>query len=249
MPALLADINWGPLIPFGIFFVFLTLSILHATWKRAQRGQEDGGSTWIPPKIPPDDVGDFGEPTIVRRYVRPASAEFPAPSAPSGPRPLSPWEQELERVLRGERRPAAPPPLPQYDAPPVPVIVSPAYPRPLPEPPLEAFPPLLSREAINESGDLEAADLESAPMPTAPLASLESAATAYLRGSTLDRRVAGEMTRVDQRIAHAAPTAVPVNQGMSPDLRALIAGLRRPATARQAIIASLILGKPRALET
>ena len=49
----------------------------------------------------------------------------------------------------------------------------------------------------------------------------------------------------------AAGLAHELSQAMAahPELQALITGLRRPATARQAIIASLILGKPRALET
>jgi hypothetical protein len=85
-------------------------------------------------------------------------------------------------------------------------------------------------------------------MPSAPLASLAQAETAYDSGATLQDRVQEYLARADWKVERARPVLPPARATRSAELDQLVAGLRRPATARQAILASLILGRPKALD-
>jgi hypothetical protein len=85
-------------------------------------------------------------------------------------------------------------------------------------------------------------------MPSAPLASLTQAETAYGSGATMQDRVQEYLARADRKVEGASPVGPPRPATRSPELDQLVAGLRRRATARQAILASLILGRPKALE-
>lgn len=228
VPLLLAA-WWEPLIPFAMVVGFVGLSLLQMAWKRSQRHDPSGDQPWpFPPQAPGDPADD--PLASLRRYVRPSQPSSHGGSATPPPaRPLSPWEQELERVLRGEPSVS---PIP----PPPPVMVPAAeHPRETP------LPPLLVVREISESSDLE-----SAPAPSRPLASLTT--DTVDRAATLEDRVRAQMHQVDLRIGSATASKVPGRKvRLDPTVAALVRDLRKPATARQALIASVILGSPKAL--
>ncbi|HAB16780.1 MAG TPA: hypothetical protein PLX89_14165 [Verrucomicrobiota bacterium] len=235
MKSMLLAAGWGPFIPFIIFFVFLTLSILQAVRKRSQRSGTDDGRSWERPSEFPEDATDSEGRAIVGRYLRPAQSppatgtSFPPPPVIDAPRPLSPWEQELERVLRREP-PSMPAPAPAVPAP----SVAPA-----------------EWQAPNRGDtveDLLTHDLESAPMPSTPLASFATAEAAYSDASNLAERARAFLQSADSKVDHAAPTLPPRRRMKSPELTAFLAGFRQPVTARHAIMAAVILGRPKAFE-
>lgn len=220
--------NFEPLIPFVVFFVFLTLSLLHAAWKRSQRSDQSEPGGWDRPGEILTEGDEVGGGQVVRRYVRPSTPE----SVPPAPRQLTPWEEELERLLRGDGPPARPVPEPVVAAPPVappplgPVHEKPASPRPVttwvavgPAPMPKPVPPPVT--------------LVSARVAPAPVESLKARAQSYLQ-------------RTDGRPRALSP---PPRPGRSPDIAAVVTRLQSRQTARQAILAAVILGPPKALES
>ena len=149
------------------------------------------------------------------------------PSQPPLP-PVQPrWEtmREPGDALRETRVETVPPPLPRYPRGPV-------------------RPPIYADTAINES-----ADIESAPAPSQDLATLAPADDAYAVAAGLETRVAAHLREVDEGIANASPDHVRERSGgRSAEMEQVLALLRQPKTARQAVLASVILGPPRALE-
>lgn len=228
MNSLLADFELRDLRPFltvGII-VFMVVSWAFAAGRRMLR------ETWrdgLPgDRLPPPSPGDAREHEVVRRYVRPS--EMPPPPLPpqnsSVPPPLSNWQREIERVLRGETA-VAPPPRPQS---------RPAYRAPSPEP------------------YDETTELESAPAPVMPLATMaESAANQrqadamYEEAASLQERVARRMQTVDAKVKHSVPSAAPVTAAAS-EAAAVRSWLRQPDTARAALVAVAVFGPPRSME-
>ena len=170
-------------------------------------------------------------------------------------KPLSQWEEEIRRMLQGlDPQPPAPPPLP----PPPPIV------RQAPPPP----PAYQSRPVVVavEEGDSEE------PVPTY-LSSMETPDGAYRRAAGLERSVEGRMTRtsslgtateawnragsIDARIRarlreasnllHHSPVGK-VNKPRSAEAVRLVALFQNPATSRQALVTSFIIGPPKALE-
>ena len=232
----------GPWIPFIVFFVFITLSLLHVAWQRGRRSDRSDPEGWGGPARPLEEGEEVsGGTVVVRRYVRPGTASAPPPMPAPAPRPLTPWEAELEELLGGGRTPT-PAPTP---APPVPPVLPRASTesRPVPAPPPER------RWESSTVEDLLESSPESAPMPSAPLASLAQAENAYGSGATLQERVHEYLARADRKVERATPVMPPGRKTRPPELDQLVAGLRRPATARQAILVSLVLGRPKGLET
>lgn len=132
---------------------------------------------------------------------------------------------EPSDAVREARAETMPPPLPRYPRGPV-------------RPPIHADP------TINES-----ADIESAPAPGQELATLAPADDAYAMAAGLETRVAAQLREVDEGIANASPAPVRERPARrSAGKEQVIALLRRPKTARQAVMAAVILGPPRALE-
>lgn len=170
-------------------------------------------------------------------------------------KPLSQWEEEIRRMLQGlDPQPPAPPPLP----PPPPIV------RQAPPPP----PAYQSRPVVVavEEGDSEE------PVPTY-LSSMETPDGAYRRAAGLERSVEGRMARtsslgtateawnragsIDARIRarlreasnllHHSPVGK-VNKPRSAEAVRLVALFQNPATSRQALVTSFIIGPPKALE-
>jgi hypothetical protein len=221
--------NPTPLLAAGIegliiFLVFIAISAL-SNWLKRKRGEAE---------TPLFDE-DESPPALPRRREPPLPRQRPAPP----PAQMS-WEEEIRRLLEGDQ-PTAPAPAP----PPVARET-----RPLPVPPLVQTPPEPE------------VDLESAPIPTlrraptpvieAPrveLPTLSESASAYIKASQLSERVAQRFENVDQRTATAVPDQPVIRtRGLAPDAAAFVRQLRSGRSARQAILATVILGPPKALE-
>lgn len=152
---------------------------------------------------------------------RDTSWEDESQPAPSPSRPAqSSWEDELRRMLEEEK--------PKHVAPPLlaPTMYKPATLRPS------------ATVHHQEEG------------PSSPsLAHLTQSATVYERAAALHERVAAHLHQVGQHTELHRP-ALPVAHTKQPsaEAEAAVALLRKPASARQAIIASIILGTPKSLE-
>jgi len=180
----------------------------------------------------------------------PRSASVPRPSTTPArpavaPRPVatSDWEEQLRRLLAGE----APAAGPQTSTPPPirPVIVHEAQPtasaRPVPpaQPVAKAVPPALAGPSIG------AADRPVEGQSP----SLTESTTGVQRASYLHENVSQSLKRVEQVTGHHRGKVPTVHrQTLASESAQTIALFRRPSTARQAVIASMILGPPKALE-
>lgn len=184
-----------------------------------------------------------------RQQPRPGGATPPPPN----PNPALNWEEELKRLLEGK------PPLdstPSTPPPPPPIV------RRTPPPPPPPLPERASRESegIDEeslasresSSPWRGTSYDSLPEPTKPLAHLEHSTQAYQRATQLHETVAAHLRRVDEQTEkHGRPLLAPRairREGGSADARAVVALLRQPATARQALLASFVLAPPKSLE-
>lgn len=206
-------------------------------------------SSWVKKRYQKDEHGEpwGGEDDENYRPQRPGGGST---SAPNPNQPLN-WEEELKRLLEGK------PPLDSTVStppPPPPPIIRRTPPPPLPE--------KVSRESegIDEesiasresSSPWQDTSYDSLPEPTKPLAHLEHTTQAYQRATQLHETVAARMRHVDEQTEkHGRPLAahrlIRRDTG-SPDARAVVALLRRPSTARQALLASFVLAPPKALE-
>lgn len=154
------------------------------------------------------------------------------PTSPPAGRPAPPskaasWEEELRRLLQGEEpaRPAPPP-----------VIVQ--QPRSAPPPLPRAAP----RPVLVEQSDPDMARGLPVKMP-----SLEHSAQAFLRASQLESKVAAHMQRVDQQVT--THPKLDLKKEVSPAIRQAIGLVRNRQSQRAAIIAGIVLGPPKAMET
>ena len=76
---------------------------------------------------------------------------------------------------------------------------------------------------------------------------MAQAASAYQEASRLDMAVAERMSAVTGQLV--AQAAIVKRRAVSPDIAQVVSMFRNPRTARPAVIASLILGPPKALES
>ena len=174
--------------------------------------------------------------------------------APNPNQPLD-WEEELKRLLEGK------PPLDSTAGtppPPPPPIVRRVPPPPPPLPvsvARESLPTDHEGKPSRESAVTPWQDvsLDTQPKPTKPLATLEHSTHAYQRASQLHETVATHLQRVDEQTEkHGKPlvaTVIPRRAAVTADARAVVALLRHPATARQAMLASLVLAPPKGMES
>lgn len=177
-----------------------------------------------------EQPGTTPPPNVSGKPAPPSSPQTP-------PRPTS-WEEELRRLLEGEA-PAAPPPRPNP-----PIVI--AQPRPQLAPtsrPIQT-PPVFTQPSV-------------APQSIAPpqpvlvtaragnLASMEESKRAYERASQLDQTVSAHIGKIPGE--HVKPTIV-IRRPPPADIAQVVSLFKTSRTARQAVIASIILGPPRALE-
>lgn len=175
-------------------------------------------------------------------------------TSPTPGQPLN-WEEELKRLLEGK------PPLDSTAGtppPPPPPIVRRVPPPPPPLPvsvARESLPTDHEGKPSRESAVTPWQDvsLDTQPKPTKPLATLEHSTHAYQRASQLHETVATHLQRVDEQTEkHGKPlvaTVIPRRAAVTADARAVVALLRHPATARQAMLASLVLAPPKGMES
>jgi hypothetical protein len=134
-------------------------------------------------------------------------------------------ERELRRML-GEEPPASPPPPPPV------IVTAPVETRPPPRAPAPVIVP---------------EDLEQRPAPGFELAAVAEAQAAYQRAGAIDANAQALLEAAKARAAqHRASLAGPHRDAHAPEVAAVLAALRSPRTARQAILASIILGPPKA---
>jgi hypothetical protein len=177
----------------------------------------------LPPVEAEEDTERPVPPRVLRR--RPVAPE----ETPTPQREFD-FERDLRRLFGEEEvRPPAPPPL---------VVVAPQEAPAPPPPPRPVF----------ES-------LEAEPAPARELATLAEAEQAYQRASAIDAeaqaRLEAARTRAEAAKALAAARSAAAAHraaGRSPEVDAVLASLRSPRTARQAVLASIVLGPPRALD-
>lgn len=211
------------LIPLLIFAV---IAVISAWWKNRQRDNQS-----------PPGAGGGGPPPL------PTRRGTPAPPKPSN------WEEELRRLLEGEE--PAPPPVA-------------APPRPTPKPPPI---PRTPTAVVGEEGEMEkglAVELPKLAESTRSYqrakaldrkvgehmrqrAGLATSASAYARASRLDLKVAEHLRQVTEQTP-----SLPVphrERSLLPESEVVRAMLHDRRTARSAILAAVILGPPRSLET
>lgn len=168
------------------------------------------------------------------------------PTRPTAlPRPVatSDWEEQLRRLLAGEA-PAAPPHT--STPPPIrPVVVqetqptAPARRDPAPQPVAKAVPPAPPGPRMGTAD--RAAEVQ--------LPSLTQSTASFPRASHLRENVADNLKRVEQMTEHHRGSVPTVHrQTFSIESARTISLIRNPSTVRQAVIASIIFGPPRALE-
>ncbi len=167
-----------------------------------------------------------GEPGEEEATPLPPLRREELPPAESGPRqPAFDLERELRRLFGEEPQPPPPPP------PPV-VMTAPETPPPA---------PALARAEEGESW-------ESAPRPPGEPTPLTEAAAAYQSASALDVLAQARMEAAKALAERPPPATVARLRTAAPEIEALRAALQSPRTARQAVLAAIILGTPRALE-
>jgi hypothetical protein len=186
----------------------------------------------------------------------------PVPGPPSGapapePSPARSWEEELRRLLEGEPlslppKPAPPPVIQPQRPPTAPLPTSSPRPRPVVITPLPASlsPPPPSKPAARIPVKVVAVTAnETVEAPAAHLASMAESAAAYQRARQLHDGVARHLGQIDAQTEHHLVKTSPVRRrSRSPDVAQAIAWARNPRSARQAVVAALILGPPKALD-
>jgi hypothetical protein len=205
----------------------IIISILHSWWKKKRGEPEDEENPW--PGYPPRN--------------KPQSP--PATQAPPKA-PTQSWEEELRRLLQGgaPAQPAPPPvvvqPAPR-STPPL-VVVQQSRPAPPPLPRVVAPRPAPApRPAASVGTDPDMDKGLPVQMP-----SLMQSAQAYLRASQLDTKVAQHLQRVDDLVTKHQKVAR--KREVSPVVRQTLALLRDRQSLRAAILASVVLGPPKAME-
>jgi hypothetical protein len=173
-------------------------------------------------------------------------APSPPRPDPSRPRPApgpTSWENELRRLLDSQGQSPAPPParLPQPVAPPpTPRIVT--VPRPVPVI-IEAPAPM---PAARVRPVLIPPPLPPGlKQPNQPLATLSESQQAYTRASQLDKSAAARIERVPGQEVQLTKV---IREQASPEIAQVVSLFKNPKAARQAVIASIIFGSPRAFE-
>ena len=162
------------------------------------------------------------EPFEIPPELRPRRDHPPqAPPPPYSRPPVTrSWEEEL-RALLEDRTP--PPPVIQHAPPPV--------------PPPSVYPKTHRPQVAEDEGEME-------PSFMAPSGLRESDAR-YADAAHLQQRVTNRLAEVTR---HRVGTTSVQRREASNEARELIDSLRHPQSVRRAVLASIVLGPPRALE-
>jgi hypothetical protein len=217
------------LIQFLLTMAFVTVVAIF-NWIKRRSQSEEPAETGSEQRLPPTTRAP-SQRTPASPAPQPIpSARTPAPSAPRpAPRKID-WQEELRRMLEGDEQAAPTPrsaPTPHTAAPPPLVVAPPALPasRPVPARPISPE---------QERG-----------LPV-QLRGLTTSIQTYQRASQLDQNVADHLLQVTERVRRHQPT----RQGSlaSQDIAHTLALLRTQPGLRSVIMASIVLGPPKALE-
>ena len=185
----------------------------------------------------------------------PDLAERPGRPIPPTPGEVLPrqgrdWEEELRRLFEGDREEKAPPPLPR----PVlrPVVIE-TVEKPPSRPPVVVVAPRVLTPAPSPVSPkaLPPEPRTAGPAPGAKSAglSLAEAAQAFERASHLKNLPVSRVhaTHPTAHLRSDNPASV-AHRIQTPEVAALLSLLRHPHSARQAILAGIVLGPPKGLE-
>jgi hypothetical protein len=175
-----------------------------------------------------------------QRQSNPETPNQQPPQLPAQPRDQSSggWEEELRRLLQGDA-PTPPPPRPPPSRP-KPTVPPPVI-KPMAEP--AAPRPFLARTAIPVPEMGREMDVGLAVRPV----SLEQASAAHQRASHLQASVVQRMLETGSRVSSHTPTVPGIRRSPKADRMRLL--LHQKESQRTIILASVILGPPRALES
>ncbi|MBM3875423.1 MAG: hypothetical protein FJ386_01720 [Verrucomicrobia bacterium] len=230
-----ADVQAVPMLAAGDnIWILLAMAIIGgiSTWLQNRNKSKEEQQTWSPE--------DDDAPASPRRNAAPP---IPPSTTPQGSRELD-WEAELKRILGEEPAPPAPTP--------------PKLPPPIPQPPVAQ--PVATRIEY-EQEEMEAQAARLAPMResatayarggerTARGGSMQESAEALARAASIESAVTSRMQQVNaQTEKHTPDFGLPSGMGSGRTAGRAVSPWRNPAAARQAIIASVIFGKPKGLE-
>jgi hypothetical protein len=195
-------------------------------------------------------------PTAAHRSSQSSPVIRGTTSRPTGP---ASWEEELRRLLEGETPsapPARPPSAPPIAVPPIAprTITLPSLRPAAPAPPMNVPPLATPRPTVVRPTIVRVPESTPAPLRvptvtsigTRDLASMSQSRAAYEKGQQLGTKVAAHIEKVPtQRVQLTTVT----RGERSAELSASVAMFKNPRAARQAVIASIVLGAPRAFET
>lgn len=222
--------------------IFIAISAL-STWLKNRNPEGTDDSLPPPPRIP--RRGEQNRPAQPAREAKPVS-----------------WEEELRRLLENET-PAAPPAKP--------IVAERRAPEPPPIPPAVLTPPPVPQKRRFVAEESESADDGGLAVDMPTLARAESsqsyasqiddraaeklrqggafaeANASFARASQLHELTAARMRHVTEQTP--AMMAVKTRASRTSEGARVSAMLRHPESVRTAIVASVILGKPKAMES
>ena len=208
-----------------IFLIIFAVLSGVSSWvqkRRQAQAEREAQGNLEPPQAPrPSEVP--------RRQPGPVATPAPSPALPQS------WEVVLRRLLEG-----------QTTSPPPPLVVPGNAPKAPGRSPTPAAPRTAQR---HRPAPVPVAELEEGAEASPALARLDQSAQAYDRAKALHESVAEQLRRVDSRTEHPIPGGPPVpRQGGRAEIASARRLIQHPGSARQAIIATTLLGPPRALD-
>ena len=212
------------------FWIIIALVIGSAIWEwLKKKGQSEQTGSASGESEPPHS------PSVPRRTTTTPPAPAQRPAATRN------WEEELRRLLSGEEPPPKPPP--EAERPFQPVTI---------EQPHSAPPPLIARPPLEKYAPPPRAAPRMAAAERAvavQLPALTESTTSYRRASHLHEETGERLKRVEEMTErHLIKVPTANRQPVSIEAACAISTIRNPGTARQAVIASLVFGPPKALE-
>ncbi len=182
-----------------------------------------------------------------RPFAQPETVEAGPEPPPARRKPFFDLEGELRRLLGEEAPPTAVPAPPPPILPEGPKVPPPIVPRPvLSAEPDEDFVPVPLPAGTHFPKTTRELDAE--PAPTFDLAPMGESASAYRRGGDVDHAAETKLQAARTRTEQHKPLGPRIPQRtVSPDTAAVLRLLRQPRTARQAILASVVLSPPKGM--
>lgn len=181
----------------------------------------------------------FGE---SKKPDTPPQRDRPDPSRPRPQARPTAWEDELRRLLENQSSPTVAPPPPRPPAtliPQTPRVITVMTPPPVtasaPAIPVRQARPIIAPPPLPPGIELQNRDL----------ASLSESKQAYARASQIDKSAA---ERIERTPGQPVQTTTVTRRAVSPEVTQVLSLFKNARTTRQAVIAQVLLGPPRAFE-